>query len=195
MGALQGHSLLVESPDQIVWCRARCGHLDFTSGFDANPPTSKRIYGENRFLQRCSGSPWRYGLRLKASSIPLACVSASKRIWLSLVLVWTKACSWWMWFEPRSRGWLVPRQGQGRQCVCTRPDECTRCRCSSRRLPEGAATIWRQRRRRMEVGDSQQSRSKKWSNMKHQTESWGEGQNNQVKDKCKLLCQMSKSWW
>ena len=36
--ALQGHSLLVESPDQIVQRRAGCGRLDFTSRFDANLP-------------------------------------------------------------------------------------------------------------------------------------------------------------
>ncbi len=35
-GTLRRHSLLVEFADQIVRWRAGCGHLDFTSRFDAN---------------------------------------------------------------------------------------------------------------------------------------------------------------
>ncbi len=38
---LQWHSLLVESTDQNVQCRAGCGHLDFVSGFDANLPPER----------------------------------------------------------------------------------------------------------------------------------------------------------
>jgi len=104
-GALQGHSLLVESPDQIVRRRAGRGRLDFTSGFDANPPTSKRIYGKDRFFQRCSGSPWMGDFRSGAfRTIPPAWVKADKRIWLTWFRRGDLGCSWWMWFELRPRG-------------------------------------------------------------------------------------------
>jgi len=142
MGALQGHSLLVESPNQMVRRRAGCGRLDFTSRFDANLPTSKRIYGKDRFFQRCSGSPWMGDFRSGAfRTIPPAWVKADKRIWLTWFRRGDLGCSWWMWFERRPQGWLVPQQGRGERRVHTRPLERTGCRRSGRRLPEGAATI------------------------------------------------------
>ncbi len=61
MGALQWHSLLVEFTDQIVWWRAGCSCLDVTSGFDANPPTSMRIYGETDLFAGVLAHLWSVG--------------------------------------------------------------------------------------------------------------------------------------
>jgi len=46
-----------------------------------------------------------------------------------------------MWFELWSWGWLILQQGQGKQRMCTKPDECMSGQCSGRRIPEGAATM------------------------------------------------------
>jgi len=63
-------------------------------------PTSLGGFTINGFVRRCSGSPWMGDLRSEAfHTIPPAWVKANKRIWLSLVPAWTKACSWWVWFE------------------------------------------------------------------------------------------------
>jgi len=51
MGTLQQHSLLVEFTNQIVWWRAGCSHLDFMSGFDANPP--QKVLEVQLCLQVC----------------------------------------------------------------------------------------------------------------------------------------------
>ncbi len=76
------HSLLVESTDQKVWCRAGCGRLDFVSGFDANLPP-ERSY-EYRFVHRCSAPGMSLVCDRVLSTIPLTWVRASERIWLDL---------------------------------------------------------------------------------------------------------------
>jgi len=45
-------------------------------------------------------------------------------------------------------GLTCPATRRGKWRVCTRPIKCTKCQCSGLRLPEGAATVRRQRQRK-----------------------------------------------
>jgi len=78
-------SLLVESTDQIVWCRGGCGHLDFASGFDANPLGG--FTKTDFFKDVLVHLGWAI-LDCGSSFNPPSWIKARKRIWLSLVLAW-----------------------------------------------------------------------------------------------------------
>jgi len=130
-----GYSSMTEFTDQKVRWWAGCGHLDFTSGFDANP--SWEDLWKISFVHRCAGSPWMALFEIRCPPLTPFGLGYGKQevlAWPSYQLGNLDLHLLDVWFDIGLQHWLVLQQGFGKWLGCLKPDEHMSRLCSSSRL-------------------------------------------------------------